>query len=123
MSYKEREGYILNGVPGPLMRRLTRKAERQNTSLTNVAGATLAAHFGVEFEPSTRTKPASNVEATTISLRLPVSLMETIRAQADLESVTIRTVILRILSLSLGLKEPEPTHVDPARRPGRPKER
>lgn len=123
MSYKEREAYILNGVPAPLMRRLTRMAERQNTSLTNVAGSAIAEFFSVEFEPSTRSKQASNVEATTISLRLPAVVMAAIRAAADIRSVTIRTIILEILSSSFGLKAPEPTHVDPDRRPGRPKEK
>ena len=123
MSYKEREGYLLNGVPGPLMRRLTKKAVSQDTSLTNVAGSILAAEYEVPFERSTRSKPASNVEATTISLRLPVGLMDAIRLDAHERSVTIRSVILGHLSDHLGLKSPEPTHVDPDRRPGRPKEK
>jgi hypothetical protein len=123
VSYRNREGYLLNGVPAPLMRRLTKKAIKQNTSLTNVAGSILAEAYGVEFEESTRSKPASNVEATVISLRLPVEVLNAIRAGANERSITIRSVILEILSLSFGLKAPEPTHVDPDKRPGRPKEK
>lgn len=121
MPYKQREGYVLNGVPGPHMRRLTRLAEKRDTSLTNVAGSILADVYEVPFEESTRKKPTSNPEATTLYLMLPCALMNAIRIDAQVESVTIRSVMLEHLSEHLRLKSPEPTHVDPGKRPGRPK--
>jgi hypothetical protein len=121
VPYKQREGYVLNGVPGPHMRRLTRLAEKQDTSLTNVAGSILAAEYEVEFERSDRKKPAANPEATTLYLMLPMEVLELIRYEAAEENVTMRAVILNHLSDRLGLKAPEPTHVDPGKRPGRPK--
>lgn len=123
MRYTEREGYVLNGVPPAHMRRLAKLAEKRNTSLTNVAGAMLAGCFDVPFELSTRSKPRFNAEATSLYLMLPPVLLDQIREAADASSVTMRTVILGCLSESLGLKAPEPTHVVPGKRPGRPKEK
>jgi hypothetical protein len=121
VPYKQREGYVLNGVPGPHMRRLTRLAEKQNTSLTNVAGSILASEYEVEFERSDRKKPPANPEATTLYLMLPIEVLESIRWEAAKQSVTMRSVMLEHLSDHLGLKAPRPTHVDPGKRPGRPK--
>lgn len=122
MPYVERQGYLLNDVPAPHMRHIAKRARSRNTSLTNVAGQLLAERYSLVFEESTR-RNKNGATGDTLALRLPVEVMEAVRAEADERSVTIRTVMLDALSDSFGLKRPKPTHVDPARRPGRPKER
>ena len=123
MRYREREGYLLNGVPRTHMRALAKLANQQNTSLTNITGTLLAQCLGIEFQASARPRKGANRDAKTIFLKLPPDLLEWIRAEAARRSVTMRTVILDCLSVSLGLKAPGPTHVAPDRRPGRPKEK
>lgn len=121
IPYGQREGYLLNNVPPVHMRRLTKLAQARDTSLTNVAGQALADRYGLPFEPSTR----RNVKSfrPNVLFKLPPEVMVSVRHEAALREVTIRTVMLDALSDSFRLKRPAPTHIDPARRPGRPKER
>lgn len=119
VPYEEREGYLLNNVPTAHMRRLTKLARKRDTSLTNVAGQILADRYGLDFEQSTRRNIST--ESDRVLFRLPPSVMTSVRHEAALREVTIRTVMLDALSESFGLKRPAPTHIDPAKRPGRPK--
>lgn len=119
VRYKEREGYLLNNVPSDHMARLTFLAQNRNTSLTNVAGLALADRYGLSFEPSTRRNVTSS--SNRVLFKLPPEVMVSVRHEAALRKVTIRTVMLDALSDAFGLQRPAPTHIDPARRPGRPK--
>lgn len=120
IPYQERVGYLLNSVPEPHMRRLIKRAEREKTSITNVVVGILAESFGVPFVPSGRPQTQFQI-AGSLSLRLPLAVLDAARAEADRRSVTIRTVMLDALSEALRLKPPPPTSVDPAKRPGRPR--
>lgn len=119
VRYKEREGYLLNNVPADHMARLTFLAQNRNTSLTNVAGLALADRYGLPFEPSTRRNVTSS--SNRVLFKLPPEVMVSVRHEAALRKVTIRTVMLDALSDAFGLQRPAPTHIDPARRPGRPR--
>lgn len=119
VRYKNREGYLLNNVPPAHMARLTFLAQNRNTSLTNVAGLALAGRYGLPFEPSTRRNVTSS--SNRVLFKLPPEVMVSVRHEAALRKVTIRTVMLDALSDAFGLKRPAPKHIDPARRPGRPK--
>ena len=121
VPYAQRGGYLLNGVPGPHMRRLSARAKRENTSIANVVSTILSERCAIPFEPSPRPFLVAG-ESEQLSLRLPLAVLDCIRAEAEKRGVTMRTVILDGLSDSLKLKAPPPTTVGP-NRPGRPRQK
>jgi len=125
IPYGKREGYLLNSIPKPIRRRLSKEAEKRNTSLANVVSEVLAGRYGIEIELSSRTfgqgRESFDGGGSSLGLRLPPAVLQAVRAEADARGVAMRSVMLIALSDHFGLKAPESTKVDPARRPGRPK--
>jgi hypothetical protein len=128
IPYGRREGYLLNAIPKPLRRRLSKEAEKRNTSLANVVSEVLAGRYGIEIELSSRVfgqgvqgRESFDGGGSSLGLRLPPTVLQAVRAEADGRRVAMRSVMLIALSDHFGLEPPESTKVDPKRRPGRPK--
>jgi hypothetical protein len=124
VPYSRRETYQLHNIPVPHMRNIARRSVKRRTSYANVVAQVLAEWCGIPFASSQRRRPGdSGWHKTSISVRVPVEVMDCLRATANEERCTIRSVMLNVLSDAFGLKRPPVTHVEPGSRPGRRKEK
>lgn len=122
VPYTQRETYQLHNIPKAHLRNIGRRAVKKNMSYADVAAQAMAYQCGIPFVPSQRRRPQVGRESTSLSVRVPVDVMECIRLAADEERITIRSVMLNMLSDEFGLKRPSVTHVS-GKRPGRKKEK
>lgn len=126
VPYSRRETYQLHNIPAAHMRNIGRRSAKRQTSWADVVARVLTEGCGYPFVPSQRRRygiTPHQMMTSSLSVRVPVEVMECIRGEADREQITIRSVILNMLSDAFGLKRPPVTHVDPGSRPGRRKEK
>lgn len=124
VPYTQRETYQLHNIPAAHMRNIRKRVNRQGASYADVVANVLAAQCGVPWARSGRRRLLDDLPWTTsLSVRVPVEVMNCIREVADREQITIRSAMLNALSDAFKLKRPPATHVDPGSRPGRRKEK
>lgn len=127
VPYTQRETYQLHDIPLPHLRNIHRRSVKRNTSYANVVVKVLADRCDVPFVPSQRKRVLAssplNKIGDSLSVRVPVAVMNCVREEAEREQITIRSVILNALSDAFHLKRPPATHVEPGSRPGRRKEK
>lgn len=123
VPYSRRETYQLHNIPAPHQRNIQRRAVKRNTSFANVVAQVMSDWCDTPFTPSQRMHRARMWNGSSLTVRLPVEVMDCIRRTAEEERCTIRSVMLNALSDAFGLKRPPVTHVEPGSRPGRRKEK
>lgn len=124
VPYTQRETYQLHNIPAPHRRNIGKRSVKRRTSYADVVTKVLCDRCDVPFVPSQRRRPGVNEwSSASLSVRVPVDVMQCVRDEADREQITIRSVILNALSDAFGLKRPPSTHVNPGSRPGRRKEK
>lgn len=123
VPYTQRETYQLHNIPAAHMRNIGRRAVKRRTSYADVVTKVLCDRCDFPFAPSQRKGYVWGRRSDSLSVRVPTSVMQCVRDEADREQITIRSVILNALSDAFHLKRPPATHVDPGSRPGRRKEK
>lgn len=99
---------MLNEIlPAEVRERLDSEAQNQNIALYDVAGAIVAKHFGLDWEPSgKRYFPM----APQFKLRVPEDLHVKLRMSAALDRrTTIRGIVVNILAAHYDLETYAPT--------------
>jgi hypothetical protein len=124
VPYSRRETYQLHNIPPAVLRNIGRRSIKRRTSYANVVAQILAARCQIPFASSQRHRPGgASWNNHSLSVRVPVEVMDCVRAEAEAERITIRSVILNALADEFKLKRPPATFVAPGSRPGRRREK
>jgi myo-inositol-1-phosphate synthase len=92
-------------MPTTLKRRLAREVARRESTLNDVAVETLAAEFGVDFQPSGRRGPVPG-DTGVVLLRLPPELKRQLDAAARERRSSTNKVVVEALSRRLDVSTP-----------------
>jgi myo-inositol-1-phosphate synthase len=96
---------IIVRMPTTLKRRLAREVARRESTLNDVAVETLAAEFGVDFQPSGRRGPVPG-DTGVVLLRLPPELKRQLDAAARERRSSTNKVVVEALSRRLDVSTP-----------------
>ncbi len=121
VPYSRRETYQLHNIPPAVLRNIHRRCHQRHISYADVVAKVLTERCQIPFVPSQRRKVRLGTYNTSLSVRVPVEVMQCVREEAERDRITMRSVILNALSDAFGLKRPPTTHVEPGSRPGRRK--
>jgi hypothetical protein len=121
VPYSRRETYQLHNIPPAHLRNIHRRGATRSISYADVVAKVLTERCQIPFVPSQRRRLQEGSWNTSLSVRVPVEVMQCVREEAERDRITMRSVILNALSDAFGLKRPPTTHVEPGSRPGRRK--
>lgn len=125
--------FYLTDIPRELRDALETRARTMGTSVSNIVGEILSARYGLTFEDSGRplhkrfeadeyVRPNGQAIGHTMNLKLPLAVVEAVRAEAKENGVRQRALVVSSLAASLGVDLP-PDRKPRNRGHGRPRGR